>query len=387
MFDMDTVCGVSPARGAPLERCRSPHVFGGRYRVEALLAQGGMGDVYLAFDERDRRWVAVKLLRTTGTELKRARARFAQEAATAQRMSHLRIVRTLDYGAEADGTLYLVMELLEGETLGARLREGSGVSPREAVSVAIQVLEALEVAHEGGVLHRDLKPENVFLTGRTFGTSVKLLDFGVAKSFHSSPSLPSLETTAGTVFGTPRYMSPEQARGGALDVRSDVYGVGVLLYQMLAGRPPFEDEDAVVVMARHIRDEPPPLELFASERRIPRSLVHIVHRALEKDPEDRFASATAFRRALAAALPSIDRLDRPLMNWLLNPGPKHGKARKLAMTGALIAALILAATNADLASLKPRYGMPKGSAEPAGELLEAPALDAPELELNEARPR
>src|SRR5690606_34837790 len=152
------------------------------------------------------------------------------------------------------------------------------------------------------------------------------------------PSFTSLETTAGTVFGTPRYMSPEQARGGPLDVRSDVYGVGVLLYLMLAGRPPFEDEDAVVVMARHIRDEPPPLDKFASERRIPRSLIHVTHRALRKEPDERFASATTFRRALVATLPSIDRLGHPVTNWLLNPGPRHKKARRLA-SACLAAAL------------------------------------------------
>src|SRR5690606_31768191 len=135
----------------------------GRYRIQGLLAQGGMGDVFLALDVTEGRHVALKLLRTAGHDAKRARARFAQEAATARRLSHFRIVRTLDYGCDADGTLYLVMELLEGETLGARLAEKRDLSPREAVLVAVQVLEALEAAHDAGILHRDLKPENVFL--------------------------------------------------------------------------------------------------------------------------------------------------------------------------------------------------------------------------------
>jgi eukaryotic-like serine/threonine-protein kinase len=382
MLEMDTVRGGRFERGALLRRFRSPHVFGGRYKIEGLLAQGGMGDVYLALDEHERRYVALKLLRASGVDLRRARARFAQEAATATLLRHFRIVHTLDFGCESDGTLYLVMELLEGETLGSRLRDGRVLSARESVLVAIQVLEALEAAHESGILHRDLKPENVFLVAGESSVSVKILDFGVAKSLHNSPSLSSLETTAGTVFGTPRYMSPEQARGGPLDVRSDVYGVGVLLYQMLAGHLPFEDEDAVVVMARHIRDEPPPLDRHASERRIPRSLLHVTHRALEKDPEDRFDSATAFRRALLATLPSVDRLRHPVMNWLLNPGPVHKKARRWTSTGLTAALLVLAGLSCDLSALKPRYGMPRGDAEPRTTVVGDPNVHAP---LSEAR--
>src|SRR5690606_3599777 len=193
------------------------------------------------------------------------------------------------------------------------------------------------------------------------------------KSLHSDPTLTSLETTAGTVFGTPRYMSPEQARGGPLDVRSDVYGVGVLLYQMLSGQLPFEDEDAVVVMARHIRDEPPPLSRYASDRGIPRALVQVTHRALEKDPQDRFDSATSFRRALLGTLPAVDRLENPVMNWLMNPGPRHKKARRLISAGLAAALLLIAGLLGDLDALLPRYGLP------------ADALDAPRSPLTEAR--
>lgn len=372
MLEMDTVRG-RVERGADGGRVGGPLVFGGRYRIEALLAQGGMGDVYRAFDEHEGHPVALKLLRATGIEYKRARARFAQEAATARRLSHFRIVRTIDHGCEPDGTLYLVMELLEGETLGARLRDGRELTTREAVIVAVQILEALEAAHAIGILHRDLKPDNVFLCDGDGGLNAKILDFGVAKSLHSDPTLTSLETTAGTVFGTPRYMSPEQARGGPLDVRSDVYGVGVLLYQMLSGQLPFEDEDAVVVMARHIRDEPPPLSRYASDRGIPRALVQVTHRALEKDPQDRFDSATSFRRALLGTLPAVDRLENPVMNWLMNPGPRHKKARRLISAGLAAALLLIAGLLGDLDTLLPRYGLP------------ADALEAPPAPLTEAR--
>jgi eukaryotic-like serine/threonine-protein kinase len=380
---MDTIRRGRIERGARLGRLASPLVFGGRYRVVGHLAHGGMGDVYSAYDSRDRRLVALKLLRASGPESRRARARFAQEAATARRLSHHRIVRTLDYGCDQDGTLYLVMELLEGETLGARLRRGLWLSPREAVTVTLQVLEALEAAHESGILHRDLKPDNVFVVADEPSTSIKILDFGVAKSLYSTPLVSSLETTAGTVFGTPRYMSPEQARGGPLDVRSDVYGVGVLLYQMLSGRPPFEDEDAVVVMARHIRDEPPPLARYASERRIPRSVVHVTHRALQKDPSQRFPSAKAFRRALLTTLPSIDRLRHPVVNWLLNPGPKHERARRWASASVAAALLVLAALSGGLGTLKPRFGLPRAGAEEPAQLVGS----GDPVDLSEARPR
>ena len=368
MFEMDTFRGGGSAHG-PEPRGHAPlRVFGARYRIESLLARGGMGDVYVAIDELEGRRVALKLLRASGSDHELARARFAQEAATATRLSHLRIVRTLDYGCEADGTLYLVMELLEGETLGARMKRGSPVSIRDAVSITTQILEALESAHSAGVLHRDLKPENVFLLQSEASASVKLLDFGVAKWLHGSPAFTTLETTAGTVFGTPRYMSPEQARGCPLDVRSDVYGVGVLLYQMLAGRLPFEDEDAVVVMARHIRDDPTRLEVYASERRIPRALVQIVHRALEKDPSARFGTASAFRRALLATLPAVDRMGNPAMNWLLNPGPRHRKARRWTALGVGAVLSVLAGLGLDLNALGPRFGLPSDLSVPAGAL-------------------
>jgi eukaryotic-like serine/threonine-protein kinase len=378
MVDVDTFRRRRNEHGAPRGGLASPYVFGGRYRVLGHLAHGGMGDVFSAYDSRSRQLVALKLLRASGPESRRARARFAQEAATARRLSHHRVVRTLDYGCDQDGTLYLVMELLEGETLGALLRRGVLLSARDAVIVTLQVLEALEAAHESGILHRDLKPDNVFIVADEPNLSIKILDFGVAKSLHSAPLVSSLETTAGTVFGTPRYMSPEQARGGSLDVRSDVYGVGVLLYQMLAGRLPFEDEDAVVVMARHIRDDPPPLSRYASERRLPRSLVNVTHRALHKDPSQRFPSANSFRRALIATLPSIDRLRRPVVNWLLNPGPKHEKARRWAISGVAALLTVLAALSGALETLKPRFGLPRTDADAARLVGPSDAIDVSE---------
>jgi serine/threonine-protein kinase len=202
-------------------------------------------------------------------------------------------------------SLYLAMELLEGESLGARLKRRGRLSVEEAVRVARHALLSLAEAHDKGVIHRDLKPDNLFLThaaSAEHGEICKVLDFGIAKVQAEASGVDALETQAGTVFGTPRYMSPEQAQGKPLDARSDLYTLGVLLYQMLVGRAPFVDDDAVVVMARHIKSTPvAPLEA-APEAGISAPLSALVMRALAKDPDQRPSSAHAFLAELDTAL-------------------------------------------------------------------------------------
>ncbi len=311
-FAYVTRAALAEADGDPLLGA----TIGGRFVVVAKLGAGSMGTVYRARHEAMGRWVALKVLRSDRAIDAVAKQRFVREARALSLLASPNTVTVFDFGeiAEApadDGfgggtSLYLAMELLEGESLGARLKRVRRLAPTAAVRVARHALASLAEAHDKGVIHRDLKPDNLFLCrpdGGESGEVCKLLDFGIAKLVtEAAGAVDVLETQAGTVFGTPRYMSPEQAQGRPLDARSDLYSLGVLLYQMLVGRPPFVDDDAVVVMARHIKSLPvPPLEA-APDHGIPAPLGALVMRALAKDPDDRPATARAFLADLDAAI-------------------------------------------------------------------------------------
>ncbi|MEZ4256077.1 MAG: serine/threonine-protein kinase [Polyangiales bacterium] len=245
----------------------------GRYDITSVIGSGGMGTVYLAKQRGLNRSVAVKVLRKDLRVDPETATRFHREAHTLSLLTHPNTVRVFDFGETEDGRLYIVMELLHGKLLTqAKFREEEDGVIR-AVRVTRQILGALAEAHSKGVIHRDLKPDNIFLADVDGHTEpiVKVLDFGIAKIVAGDPHIDQLETQKGTVFGTPRYMSPEQAQGRQLDGRSDLYGVGVLLYEMLAGRAPFNDPDAVVVMAKHIREPAPPLAEIAPGLDLPRN--------------------------------------------------------------------------------------------------------------------
>ncbi len=221
---------------------------------------------------------------------------------------HPNTVRVFDFGQTYDSTLYLAMELLEGELVTKRLEREGALDPAEVIRIGAQILSSLHEAHSKGIVHRDLKPDNIYLANVEGHAQpvVKVLDFGIAKVFEGENRFDQLETQAGTVFGTPRYMSPEQAQGKPLDARSDLYSVGVLLYQLLTGVAPFRDEDAVVVMAKHIREKPLSLAKAAPTRRIPPSLDATILRALEKQLDKRWQDAGQFREALEACLPDAE---------------------------------------------------------------------------------
>jgi serine/threonine-protein kinase len=280
----------------------------GRFTVVARLGGGSMGTVYRARQEAMGRDVALKILRQDRAFDSQAKARFEREARANSVLVSPHTVTAFDFGEAEDGSLYLAMEMLEGESLGQRIRREGRVPPREAVRVAREAASSLAEAHKKGIIHRDIKPDNVFLTrapgpnGGEPAIVTKVLDFGIAKMLREEQGVSALETQAGTVFGTPRYMSPEQAQGKPLDARSDLYSLGVILYQMLAGRPPFEDEDAVVVMARHIKSPPPPFSESAPDLQIPGALEGVVRRALSKDPDDRPRTAEHFVIELDAAM-------------------------------------------------------------------------------------
>jgi serine/threonine protein kinase len=273
-----------------------------RYRVDELLGRGGMGAVFKGYHLNLHRGVAIKVVRPEVGRDAGMTARFAREAHSVSRLDHPNCVRVSDFGTTDRGMHYLIMELLEGKELQASL--GQPWSAERAIDVAIQILEGLDHAHHCGVIHRDLKPDNVFVTVNYRGdTVIKLVDFGIAKLLDDEVAPLTRE---GMVFGTPRYMSPEQASGGKLDARTDLYAVGLLLYEMLTGHPPFRSDDAVIVLRMHMLAPPP--ELPAT---VPPALAAVVMKLLAKSRVDRFASARETIetleqvRASLASAPSI----------------------------------------------------------------------------------
>ena len=276
----------------------------GRFAVLELLGAGSMGTVYRARQEAMGRDVALKIVRSDRLSDSQAKIRFQREAHAMSLLESPYTVTVFDFGELAAvvgdppalaGSLYLAMELLEGESIGERISRLGRLEPGDALTVLKHALASLTEAHEKGIIHRDLKPDNLLITRTGSGQlRSKVLDFGIAKMLTSDGRVDVLETQAGTVFGTPRYMSPEQAQGKTLDARSDLYALGVILFHMLVGRPPFADDDAVVVMAHHIKTMPPRPTEVAPELRLPIGLEDLLMRVLEKDPARRPQSAFAF---------------------------------------------------------------------------------------------
>ncbi len=271
----------------------------GNYRAISLLGEGGMGAVYLAEHPTIGRRVAVKVLHRNYVRDENLLGRFLNEARAANAIRHPNIIEILDSGTIADGTPFLVMELLEGESLGMRLRRVGALPIPQAVEFAYQTASALGAAHKKGIVHRDLKPDNLYIVPDPHEPErerIKVLDFGIAKLQQGNTG-DSVKTRTGTLMGTPIYMSPEQCRGTkTVDHRSDIYSLGVILFEMLTGQPPFVSEGFGELVNMHLNVAPP----APSSRNpaVPPALDAIVLKMLEKNPEQRFADMGELQAAL-----------------------------------------------------------------------------------------
>lgn len=290
----------------------------GRFRILRRVGQGGMGLVYQAYDPELQRHVALKVLTSDGPRDRSSPDRLLQEARATSQLEHPRIATVFDVGRTEDGRLFMAMAYYPGETLARRIREGP-VPSRQAAVIARQVAEALEAAHGAGVVHRDIKPANVMLLP---DGNIRVLDFGVARV------LDAVQTRTGGTMGTPAYMSPEQITGSPVDGRSDIWSLGVVLYEMLTGHLPFRAETSLA-LAVQIQEASPREPDESVLNRIPSELWTIVERCLEKDPEDRYSNATALLEDLTA---------------VTRPQGTGGRSRRMwqALTGVAAAGLLAA---------------------------------------------
>ncbi|WP_435975105.1 protein kinase domain-containing protein [Streptomyces sp. Qhu_M48] len=269
-------------------------VAGGRYQLRDLLGEGGMASVYLAYDSALDRQVAIKTLHTELGREQSFRERFRREAQAVAKLSHTNIVSVFDTGEDnLDGSVmpYIVMEYVEGQPLGsvlaADIQQYGAMPADKALRVTSDVLAALEVSHEMGLVHRDIKPGNVMTTKRGV---VKVMDFGIARAMQSGVTS---MTQTGMVVGTPQYLSPEQALGRPVDARSDLYSVGIMLFQLLTGRLPFDADSPLAIAYAHVQEEP--VAPSSVNRSVTPAMDALVARALRKNPNERFPSAAAMR--------------------------------------------------------------------------------------------
>jgi eukaryotic-like serine/threonine-protein kinase len=314
-------------------------VIDGRYEVLSRIGSGGMADVYLAQDALLGRQVALKLLQHRFAQDQEFVERFRREASSAAGLSHPNVVSIFDRG-EWDGTYYIAMEYLPGRTLKAMVREGGPMDPAGAIEIVIQILRAAKFAHKRGIIHRDLKPHNVILDeeGRA-----KVTDFGIARAGASDMTL------TGSIMGTAQYLSPEQAQGQSVSETSDLYAVGIVLYELLTGAVPFDGETAVTIALKQVSAEPPPPSLLNSA--VNPELDAVVARALAKSPLERFADAEEFIAALEHARAGIGSPAGPppivALGTVNGPPPTAVVDAPVVVPTGAPAALLLAASEED----------------------------------------
>ena len=267
--------------------------FSGRYRVVRHLARGGMAEVYLGRDELLDRPVAIKVLVSELAADDSFVERFRREARAAAGLNHHNIVSIYDFG-EDDGAYFIVMEYVDGRTLRDIIRAGGPMAPADAVQVGAEVAAALAAAHSQGIVHRDVKPANVLIAGKT----VKVTDFGIARAANVRQGL----TMPGTVMGTATYLSPEQAQGRTVDYRSDLYSLGMVIYEMLTGKAPFAGDNPVAIATKQMTETPPPPS--SVNPRVPPALDEVVMRAISREPGARQPTAEDLRAQLLSSAPA-----------------------------------------------------------------------------------
>ncbi len=296
----DLLAGVEP-------ELEPGFTLGGRYRIERKIGRGGMGTVYAAHHLALGRKVALKVIARQHVTDARQLERFRREARVASQLRHPNIVEVIDLGS-AQGQEYIAMEFLEGVDLCDAIQLAGNYEPTDTVPILDQVLQALEVAHDAGLVHRDLKPENIYLAQTPSGEIVvKLLDFGVVKVPDEGGE--AQLTRTGTVVGTPEYMAPEQATGGVIDGRADLYALGCIAHAMVCGRPPFVGKSVLLLMAAHVRETPPKPSSVRRGLRAADAVDAFIAGALEKDPRLRYPTAQVMRNALAQLAEAIGESD------------------------------------------------------------------------------
>ncbi len=299
-------------------------VIDDRYTLAELLGSGGMAQVYLAHDEVLDRAVAIKVLRGPYAEDEEFVERFRQEARSAAGLSHPNIVSVYDQGRSEDGDYYMAMEYVPRGTLKERIRRDGALAPDAAAGVALQIADALQAAHEKGVIHRDIKPQNVLVTSTG---DVKVTDFGIARAASATKI-----TRTGHVLGTAGYMSPEQAKGETVGPRSDLYSLGVVLYEMLTGNLPYEADDALAQAMKHI-NEPPPSPREANSE-VPEALDALTTKLLAKNPENRYPSAAALaddlERVRSGSFLAV-RTPKPEVTTAPLPQRPQGRTKRVAV--------------------------------------------------------
>src|SRR5882762_6951335 len=285
--DTTTLC---PADGTALETTGDPLVgetLAGKYRVEERLSVGGMGTVYRGTHVLMDKKVAIKVLRASLAADETLVARFSREARAASRISHPHALSVTDFGEAEGGVVFLVMEFLDGRTLKEVLRQDGPLPLQRVVEIMRQIGAALEAAHAEGVIHRDLKSDNIMLLKTTGADYAKVLDFGIAKIQEPVGGQDPELTSPDLIIGTPQYMSPEQcSQVGDLDARSDVYSLGVILYEMLVGHVPFTGASSTAIMLKHLQQPPP--SVLDERSDVPAAVGRVVSRALEKVPANRY---------------------------------------------------------------------------------------------------
>ena len=302
------------------------HRLAGRYEVRSLIGRGGMAEVHLGFDTRLSRVVAIKMLRRDLALDSIFQARFRREAQSAASLNHPNIVAVYDTGEEivSDATNrslaipYIVMEYVEGHTVKELISDGTAVPINEAIEIVSGVLSALQYSHANHLVHRDIKPGNIMLTPEG---KVKVMDFGIARALTDSQAT---MTQTNAVVGTAQYLSPEQARGEVVDARSDLYSTGVVLFELLTGRPPFKGDSAVAVAYQHVEQIPPTPSSILSD--IPDSLDRVVLKSLAKNREDRYPSAAAMLADLQRVARGLDVGAPPADSWATEVLPAAGMA-------------------------------------------------------------